>query len=244
MKGINFFFPIFKSVFYAKWSVFPYLIVHQAWGSAGSSISSQNMLVSCSVTFLSQVVMVLCVSPQLTSGGSKMSPDLAESCPLPYSELSPEDMLPGPGRASYEPPVGIILSHLSSLSLLSPVSMASVFCPGKWIPRVLLTPGRSPYRSRGFAVLFVCALFSSFQWVQAISPLSWTWPSQWWLLLQALFQIDLVDIMDLVEFDFFFLSQGPLASFSQQYLTSTPRIDATSMYNWSIPSVVFFSPMI
>lgn len=132
--------------------------------------------------FLSQVVMVLCVSPQLTSGASKMSPDLAEPCPLLYSKLSPEDMLPGPGRASYEPPAGVILSHLSSLSLLSPVSTAFVFCPGKWIPHVLRTPGRSPYRSRGFTLPFVHALFSSFKRVQAISPLSWTWPSQWWLL--------------------------------------------------------------
>lgn len=175
------------------------LIVHQAWGSARSSVSSQNMLVPCSVTFLSQVVMVLCVSPQLTSGGFKMSPDLAESCPLLYSKLSPEDMLPSPGRASYEPPAGIILSHLSSLSLLSPVSTAFVFCPGKWIPHVLRTPGRSPYRSRGFTLPFVHALFSSFKRVQAISPLSWTW-----LLLRALFQRDLVDIMDLVGFDFCF----------------------------------------
>lgn len=172
VKGMNFFFPIFKSIFYAKWSVFFYLIIHQAWGSAESSVNSQNMLGPCSVTFFSYVVIVLCVSLQLNSGGSKMSPDLAESCPLFSSELSPADVLPGPGRASWVPLAGIILSRLSSLSACSRQWAWHLSSPWKWIPRVLRTPGRSPYRSGGFALRFAHALFSSFKRVQAISPLS------------------------------------------------------------------------
>lgn len=101
-----------------------------------------------------------------------MSPDLAESCPLLSSELSPADVLPGPG----EPPVCLWRASFSAAFLPSQPALASEYgiclLLGNGFHVFSEPPADLLYRSGGFALRFAHALFSSFKRVQAISPLS------------------------------------------------------------------------